>query len=125
MKNIALIMRREAVAQALMKSLLERNDIRLTFEPNYAFADIAVRSNDAETALIEIDESGEYDTSYCLELCVRLRKELPKCKLLIMCPEQDKDSIFKVITAKQERFIDDFVFCDSTITYLSSKLLSL
>ena len=118
-------MRRKPVAQGLMETFREKKDVELIYEPDYSNADIAIRSHDAGIALIEVDESGEYDAVYCLALCTLLRKETPQCKLLIMCPEQDKDSIDQVVKAKQKGCIDDFVFYDSTIPYLTSKFLSL
>ena len=125
MKIIALIMRRKPIVQGLMQNLHENQGVQLIFEPDYANADVVIRSHGVGVALIEVDESGEYDISYCLALCKWLRKETPQCKLLIMCPEQDKSSVDKVVKAKQKGRIDDFVFYDSTTTYLSSKLLSL
>ena len=65
-------------------------------------ADVVIRSHGAGVALIEVDESGEYDISYCLALCIRLRKETPQCKLLLMFPEQDKSGVDKVVKAKQK-----------------------
>ena len=100
-------------------------NINLIFEPDYAHADVAIRSHNADTALIEIGESGELDASYCLALCAWLRQETPQCKLLLMCPEQNTDSVSKAIKAKKKARIDDFVFYDSTTEYLISKLLNL
>jgi hypothetical protein len=118
-------MRRKPVAQGLMEKFREKQEVELIFEPDYAHADVAIRSHDAFAALIEVDETGEYDVAYCLALCTLLRKETPQCKLLVMCPEQNKDSIDQVVKAKQKGCIDDFVFYDSTIPYLTSKFLSL
>ena len=124
-KTIVLIMRRQPVAQGLMQKLRENKNIHLIYEPDYANAGVAIRSNEAEIALIEVDETGEYDVSYCLILCALLREETPLCKLIIMCPEQEKNSVEKVVKAKRTGKIDDFVFYEATITYLSCKLLSL
>ena len=48
-----------------------------------------------------------------------------KCMLLLMCPEQDENSITRVVEAKRKKRIDDFVFYDVTIEYLISKLISM
>lgn len=53
------------------------------------------------------------------------RKDAPKCMLLLMCPEQDENSITRVVEAKRKKRIDDFVFYDVTIEYLISKLMSM
>jgi len=125
MKIIVLVMRRRLIAQSLMQKLRDNQSLRLIFEPDYAHADVSIRSHNADIALIEIGESDEHDASYCLTLCAWLRKETPQCRLLLLCPEQNAESVSKVVKAKKKGRIDDFVFYDSATDYLASKLLSL
>ncbi len=122
---IILIMQRKAVVKGLMDKLGDSSDVHLIYEPDYPHADFAIRNCDVKGALIEAAESGPYDTVYCLTLCKQLRKQAPGCKLLLMCPEQDENSIKLVVAAKWEKQIDDFVFYDVTIDYLASKLISI
>ena len=116
MQTIVLTMRRKPIAQGLMLMLGGNPDLRLTCEPEYGSADVA---------LIEVNESVRNDVSRCLTLCDRLRKEAPQCKLLLMCPEQDRTAVAQAVEAKRAGRIDDFVFFDSTTDYLISKLLSM
>ena len=125
MRKIVIAMWRRPVAQDLMRKLRGDQDVQLIYEPDYDSANIAIRSNDAGVALIEIAESGEYDSLRCLGICSKLRKETPDCKLLLMCPEQDKFCVAHAVEAKLDGLIDDFVFYDSTTDYLVSKLTSL
>ncbi len=125
MPNIMLIMHRKAVVQGLMNRLRDSLDIRLIYEPDYDNVNTAIRSYDAKVALIEVAESGRYDMTYCLTLCKGLREQIPNCKLLLMCSEQDEKSVKLVVAAKGEKQIDDFVFYDVTIDYLASKLISI
>ena len=125
MQTIVLVMQRRPVAQGLMQRMQAEQSLTPIFEPDYAHADVAIRSNRADIALVEAWESGEYNTLHCLALCSWLRKETPGCKLLLMCPEQDKGSVAQAVEAKRDGQIDDFVFYDSTIDYLATKLLSM
>lgn len=125
MPIIMLMMQRRAIVQGLMDKLQDNPEIRLIYEPDYHHADSAIRNCNAKVILIEVAESGPYDTAYCLALCKRLRIRTPDCKLLLMCPEQDERSIKQVVAAKWEKQIDDFVFYDVTIDYLASKLISI
>lgn len=125
MPNVLLIGERRAISQGLENKLSSQSDIRLLVESDYLSAIAAVRSNNIKVVLIEVAESGPYDTSYCLNLCRDLRAEVPNCKLLIMCSEHDEDSVGQVVEAKSKRRIDDFVFFDVTMDYLASKLISL
>ena len=125
MPIILLIMQRRAIVQGLIDRLRDSPDVLLIYEPDYQNATIAIRNNNAKCALIEAAESGTYNMAYCLALCKRLRILIPECKLLLMCPEQDEQSVKLVIDAKGEKKIDDFVFYDVTIDYLASKLISI
>lgn len=124
MPNIILMMHRKAIAQGLMKRLQGSSDMSLIYESNYHNAKATICRYDAGIALIEATESGPYDMNYCLTLCQQLRKHNPKCKLLLMCPEQDEESVKLVVDAKWTKQIDDFVFYDVSIDYLVSKLIS-
>ncbi len=125
MQTVVLVMGRRPIAQGLMAKLWGHQGLRLIHEPDFDRAGVAICCHYADIALIEIVESGKYDVSHCLALCVALRKQAPRCKLLLSCPEQDRASVMKVVAAKRDGCIDDFVFYDSTTDYLVSKLLSL
>lgn len=122
---IMLVMQRKAIVQGLMNRLRNSPDMRLIYEPDYPNAEAATRCYAADVALIEAAESGPYDTTYCLALCERLRQQTPRCKLLLMCPEQDERNVKMVVAAQGDKQIDDFVFYDVSIDYLASKLISL
>lgn len=125
MSNIVLIMQRKVIAEGLMIKLRDSPDASLIYEPDYENANLTINNYHAKAALIEAAESGLYDMDYCLYLCKRLRSEIPECKLLLMCTEQDEKSVRKVVKAKGKKEIDDFVFYDVTIDYLASKLTSI
>jgi len=114
-------MRRKSVAQGLAQTL----GGGLIIEPSHRRALARVRAGGADVALVEIAESGGHGAAECLALCARLREEAPQCKLLLMCPERDRDSVARAIEAKSQGRIDDFVFYDVTTDYLVSKLLSM
>lgn len=125
MPNVMLIMQRRSIIQGLMAKLGDNSEIRLMVEPDPLKTLTGLNRNDIKAVLIEVAEAGRYDISYCLELCRELRSQVPNCKLLLMCSEQDESSVQRVIQAKSEKSIDDFVFFDVTMDYLASKLASL
>lgn len=125
MLTIVLLMHRKAIAHGLMEKIRENSDISMIHESDYDKGQDLVSINNANIALIEVTESGPFDMSYCLKLCSDLRKDKPECKLLLMCSEQNENTVKLVIAAKGEKKIDDFVFYDVTIDYLISKLISM
>ena len=125
MQMVVLIMKRKPVAQGFMHSLQYNTDIRLIYEPYYHKASLAIYNYNAKAALIEVAEAGPYDIGYCLALCKELKDSVPECKLILICSEQDENTIKLVVDAKVKKEIDDFVFFDVTIDYLISKLRSI
>lgn len=125
MPIVILIMKRKPIAQGLMNILQDSPDIRLIYEPYYHKSNLVIQNNNATAALIEVAEAGPYDIRYCLSLCNEIRESNPECKLIIMCSEQNDKAIKLVIDAKGKKEIDDFVFYDVTIDYLTSKLRSI
>lgn len=125
MHTVALMMKRRPVAQDLMERLKGEPGLHFCYEPDYANADVAIRSHGATVALIEAAENEEFGIDYCLALCSWLRQVDPACKLLLMCPEKETGSVEKVVQAKRDGAVDDFVFYDVSAEYLVSVLLSL
>ena len=125
MSAIVLIMWRRAIAESLLFKLNTESFLKLCYEPDYTQADNCVKENNAKVALIEAAETGDHDVSKCLEICAVLRKEAVDCKLILMCPDQDEESVAQTVNAMQEGQIDDFVFYEASFDYLSSKIITM
>ena len=125
LKTVLLIMRRASLAQGLMANVRDAPGLRLCYEPDYARAAEAIRSHQAAGALLEVAEDGAQDIGFCLALCARLRETAPRCRLMLMCPEGQAETIRLCIEAKRRGKIDDFVFYDVSLDYLSASLQTL
>ena len=78
LKTVVLIMRRASLAQGLMTKVRNLPDLQLCYEPDYANADVAIRTHLAVGALLEVTEDGLCDIDFCLALCTWLRKVTPR-----------------------------------------------
>ena len=125
LKTVLLIMRRASLAQGLMAKVQDTPGMQLCYEPDYANADVAIRSHLAAGALLEVAEDGAQDIGYCLALCAWLREVTPHCRLMLMCPEGETEVVHRAIEAKRKGEIDDFVFYDVSLDYLAASLQSL
>lgn len=125
LKTVLLIMQRASLAQGLMVKVRDAPGIRLSYEPDYANADMAIRSHRAAGALLEVSEDGAHDINFCLTLCAWLREVTPHCRLMLMCPEGQTEAVHRAIEAKRRGKIDDFVFYDVSLDYLAAVLQSL
>lgn len=125
LKTVVLIMRRASLAQGLMAKVRDVSGIQLCYEPDYANADVSIRSHLATGALLEVSEDGEQDIGFCLSLCAWLREVTPHCRLMLMCPEGQAETVRRAIEAKRKGEIDDFVFYDVSLDYLTASLQTL
>ena len=125
LKTVILIMNRASLAQGLMAKVCDIPGIQLCYEPDYANADVTIRTHLAVGALLEVSEDGIHDIGFCLTLCAWLRKVTPHCRLMLMCPEAQKEAVHRAVEAKQKGEIDDFVFYEVSLDYLVASLQSL
>ena len=125
LKTVLLIMRRASLAQGLMAKVRDVPGLQLCYEPDYANADVAIRSHLATGALLEVAEDGAQDIDFCLALCAWLREVTPHCRLMLMCPEGQAETVHRAIEAKRKGEIDDFVFYDVSLDYLAASLQTL
>ena len=122
-KRVMLVMKRKLLSDALIHQAAGSPRFELVAARDYATAALTAESYLPEIVLMEIPESGSGKTAEkCLAICDAIRRQLPNCKQVILCNEDDADSYHAVIQAKRENKIDDFLFYDSSVHYLFSKL---
>jgi DNA-binding NarL/FixJ family response regulator len=123
MISIVIFMSRQLVAERLLKKLRDALDVQLFYESDYSGALNLVIRNNPDVVVMEVAESGEYDIAYCLSLCSKLHAS--SRSLLLLCSEQDENTVAAAVRAKQQKLIKDFVFFDASLDYLVSKILTL
>ncbi|MDO4710366.1 MAG: hypothetical protein Q4A75_00195 [Peptostreptococcaceae bacterium] len=125
MQRILLGLHRKLLAQSIAETM--REDARFVFYTEYCAKNIplAIQNYDIEIAVIEVPESGSDPAGEKLELCREIAKASPGCKLLLMCSEDSEQSKRAMVEAKQKGEIEDFVFYDSSLEYLITKLESM
>jgi hypothetical protein len=124
MQTVLLLTQRQPVAQDLLRKMRGAAGIDIIYEIDYEKAEADILPGIVGVALVEIAESGRYDTDYCLTLCERLRLAAPECKLLLMCPEKSEVAVTAAMTARLDGRVGDFLFCDATIDFIEAKIMS-
>lgn len=125
-KKILLIMRRKILSDALIAQARSEGRFELAADQNYATAVVTAISYAPQVVVVEVPESGCWRSpEKCLSLCDAIRKELPGCKQVLLSSEDDAGSCWAAIKAKRENRIDDFLYYDTSVNYLFSKLESL
>ncbi len=122
MITVLLVMKRQPIADFIIE---KGRAIRWIEEPDQSKVIETIANKSIDVALIEVSESKNRDVAKCLDLSKSVRDCQSDCKLILMCPEQDRVSVEQVILAKRTKLIDDFVFYEASIDYLISKLMSI
>jgi hypothetical protein len=124
-KRILLVMYRRILADALSRQGKTDPFFDFKAEQNYSAAPLTAELYQPDIAVLEIPESGEWNAETCFSMGNEIQKAVPSCKLMILCPEKNQAVCKATIQAKRENRIDDFLYYDTTINYLFSKLEAL
>jgi len=125
-RKVLLVMQKRLLSDALIAQTSNDTRFAFTTEPRYASASLTAEACSPEIVVLEIPESGAWSSAEkCFVVCDMIRRQLPDCKLVILCSEDDKESCQAAIQARQESRIDDFLFYDNSAQYLLSKLEAL
>ena len=122
---VMLLLCRRVIADLLIKSIGRNDNVETYGVYDYRNAVSAAESRKPDVALVEIPEKHGSPARETLDICEGIKAVLPKCKIAILCPEQDKESVNACVEAKKHGKVEDFLFYDSGVDYLVSKLEAL
>lgn len=125
MQKVLLLMHRKVLAQSLIRSMENKQKFSFYSESSLENALLAIANYGIDVAVIEVPESGERAAEEALSLSCRIKQEMPLCKTLILCPERSEESKDAVVLARRQGNIDDFIFYDASLEYLTKKLESM
>ena len=122
---VMLLLCRRVIADLLIKTIERNNDVEAFGVYDYKNAVTSAAARKPDIALVEIPEKHGTPALDTLEICEGIKAICPGCKIVLLCPEQDKDSVSASVEAKKQGKIEDFLFYDSGVDYLVSKLEAL
>ena len=124
-KTVMLVLCRRVIADLLVKAVSNRAGLDAFGLYDYNNAGTTALARKPNLALVEIPERYGTPALDTLDVCDEIKKASPECKIVLLCPEQDKESVNVCIDVKKRGEIADFLFYDSSVEYLASKLESL
>ena len=122
---VMLLLCRRVIADLLIKSLERNSDVEAFGVYDFNNAVNAAISRKPNIALVEIPEKHGAPAIDALDVCEGIKTAIADCKIVLLCPEQDKASVNSCVEAKKQGKIEDFLFYDSGVDYLVSKLEAL
>lgn len=126
LKKVGFITTNKVLAQSLVTIIKGYSELKIEafmlLNPHQAALDAEVLKIDV--AVVDIN-AGASDRSQALwSLCETLRQTLPKCRILLFVPQDDKEGLDTAMEAIKEKAADDFVFYGSSLDYLFAKLVA-
>ena len=126
MKKILLIMFRRIFTEALQNSLYtNKPDFILLTEYDYKRAVETTLRQQPDVVIVEAKEGVIPLNEDPFDICTNIRRSLPKCAIMLMCPENSVRGRRRAVAAMQAGDIDDYVFYSTSMDYLISKLETL
>ena len=124
-KIVMLVLCRKVISGLLIEAIKQRTDMDAfgVYEFNKARNMAMVRQ--PKIALVEIPENRGDPAREALDICGDIQEVSPGCRIILICPENDEESVAACIEAIKEGKINDYLFYDLSVDYLVSKLISL
>ena len=122
---VMLLLCRRVIADLLIKSIEKKEGVEAFGLYDYKNAAITAASRKPDVALVEIPEKNGTPALDTLEICEGIKTNSPGCKIVLLCPENDKESVNVCEEAKKQGKVEDYLFYDSGVDYLVSKLKAL
>ena len=125
-KNILLVMHRKILSDALIEGSKDGERFEFQAVQNHASALLTAEACMPGIVIMEIPESGNWKSvDKFLATGDLIRMQIPGCKQVLLCSESNAEACRVVLQAKQENRTDDFLYYDTSVRYLFSKLESL
>jgi len=120
-----LVLCRRVIAGLLVEAIQKRIDMEVFGLYEYNKAKNMAELRKPKIALVEIPERHGFPVQYVLDVCKDIQEASPGCKIILICPENNEESVEATLKAKKEGEIDDFLFYDLSVDYLVAKLETL
>jgi len=117
-----LVLCRKVIAKLLKEMIEKRTDATVFAEYDYKSVSSIASIRKPTLALIEIPERYDSPALDVLDVCVDIKAASPGCKIMLMCPERDKESVAVCEEAVKSGKVEDYVFFETSPEYLTSKL---
>lgn len=129
MRTIVVSIHNGLLSEAITRILLDSGEFTAIQSSKISKSDNAHESCkliSADVALLGVSEADGECFEKRLKEVEKIRKDLPECKVVMLCDENTYPELAKkVVRAKKENIIDNFFYSSITANYLTAALASL
>jgi len=121
-KNALLVLCRRVIAELVTEYMESNTNMKAHCVYRYDEARLMVSILQPIVALVEVPERHGDPVLDAFDLYDFIKEECPDCKILLMVSEQDKKGVAACVEAKQKGRIEDFIFYNASVQYMTAKL---
>jgi response regulator RpfG family c-di-GMP phosphodiesterase len=122
---VMLVLCRKVIAKLLVEHITRNTCMEAIGVYEFDKARKMTQVHQPVLALVEIPERHGEPALDAFDVCEDIKEMCPGCKIMLMCPEKDKQSIEECVEAKKSGKIEDYIFYEASPEYLISKLKAL
>lgn len=125
MKKILFISANKILGQGLSAAILSKPEINFKWAAQLNYSQAVVGADIFHADMVIMDVVDQMDMEYAVEVCQSLRQINRDVKILLLVRPEQPIVRRKSVDAQKAGLIDNFVFYDSSLTYLLAKLEAL
>ena len=125
MKPILFISTNKILGQGLSAAILTKPEIGFKWAAQLNYSQAVVGADIFHADMVIVDVVDQMDMEYAADICQSLRENNRAVKILLLVRPEQPIVRRKSVDAQKAGLIDNFVFYDSSLTYLLAKLEAL
>lgn len=125
MKTVLFVSSNKILGQGLSAAILSKPKFDFRWEAQLQYSQAIVGADVFHADVVLLDVADQVDMKRALEICQSLRQNSQTTKILLLVRPEQAAVRAQAVDAKNAGQVDNFVFYDSSLSYLLAKLAAL
>lgn len=125
MKTVLFVSSNKILGQGLSAAILSKPEFDFRWEAQLQYSQALVGADVFHADVVLLDVADQVDMKRALEICQSLRQNSQTTKILLLVRPEQAAVRAQAVDAKNAGQVDNFVFYDSSLSYLLAKLATL
>lgn len=125
MKTVLFVSSNKILGQGLSAAILSKPEFNFRWEAQLQYSQAIVGADVFHADVVLLDVADQVDMKRALEICQSLRQNSQTTKILLLVRPEQAAVRVQAVDAKNAGQVDNFVFYDSSLSYLLAKLAAL
>lgn len=125
MKTVLFVSSNKILGQGLSAAILSKPEFDFRWEAQLQYSQAIVGADVFHADVVLLDVADQVDMKRALEICQSLRQNSQTTKILLLVRPEQAAVRAQAVDAKNADQVDNFVFYDSSLSYLLAKLAAL